>query len=141
MSQINPHITFNGNCRDAMTFYKDSLNATLDIITVGQSPMASRFPVHAADNILHSSLKKGEMVLLASDSNGSNETTHSMESALSLSLNCSTEEELRTYLSNLSAGGEVIFPLHDFFAGKMVVIRDKFGIKWTIGFYPNQPVD
>lgn len=141
MSQINPHITFNGNCRDAMTFYKDSLNATLDIITVGQSPMAAQFPAHMADSILHSSLKKGEMVVLASDRMGSNETINSMESALSLSLNCSTEEELKTYLPNLSAGGEVIFPLHDFFAGKMVVIRDKFGIKWTIGFYPNQPVD
>lgn len=141
MSQINPYITFNGNCREAMMFYKDSLNATLDIVTVGQSPMATQFPVHAADSILHSSLKKGEMVLLASDSNGSNKTTNPMESALSLSLNCSTEEELKTYLSNLSAGGEVLFPLHDFFAGQMAVIRDKFGIKWTIGYYPNQPVD
>ncbi|MCD2423216.1 VOC family protein [Niabella pedocola] len=140
MSQINPHITFNGNCRNAMMFYKDALNVPLDIITVGQSPMAARFPTDMADSILHSSLTKGEIVLLASDEMGSHETINPIENALSLSLSCSTEDELNTYLTNLSAGGAIIFPLHDFFSGKMAVIRDPFGIKWTIGYYPNQPL-
>ncbi|MBO9592875.1 MAG: VOC family protein [Niabella sp.] len=138
MSQINPHITFNGNCRDAITFYKEALDATLEIITVGQSPMAAQFPADKADSILHSSLTKGAMVLLASDGIGPDETINPIANALSLSLSCSTEDELKTYLSNLSAGGDIIFPLHDFFAGKMAVTRDKFGIKWTIGYYPNQ---
>lgn len=137
MSQINPHITFNGNCREAMTFYKDALGATLDIISVGESPMGNQFPANTADSILHSSLTKGEMVLLASDGRGLEEAVNPADNAFSLSLSCGSEEELKNYFSNLSGGGSVIFPLHDFFAGRMGVLRDKFGVKWTIGYYPS----
>ena len=44
MTAINTYIGFNGACREAMNFYKDCLGGDLFIQTIGESPMADKFP-------------------------------------------------------------------------------------------------
>jgi hypothetical protein len=39
VKQINPYLKFNGNCREAMTFYKNCLGGELTLNTVAGSPM------------------------------------------------------------------------------------------------------
>jgi PhnB protein len=36
---LNPYLAFNGNCNEAMTFYKEALDGELSIQTFGDSPM------------------------------------------------------------------------------------------------------
>jgi Bacteriocin-protection, YdeI or OmpD-Associated len=54
MSQINAYLTFNGNCREAMIFYKECLGEELVFQTVGESPLSDKMPPQMKDCILHS---------------------------------------------------------------------------------------
>ncbi len=137
MGQINPYLTFYGNCREAMTFYKDCLGGELTLQTVGDSPMANQWPVQAHQNILHASLSKnGQVMLLASDMGGPEEIING--NSISLSLNCSSETEIQTCFSTLASGGKVTRPLHAFFAGTIGTLTDKFGMQWLFYHHRNQ---
>jgi PhnB protein len=130
MAQINPYLTFNGNCREAMTFYKECLGGNLELQTVKGSPMEDQFPSLHRNQILHASLTNNELVLLGSDRLGSDRLVNG--NTIALSLKCNNEEEINTYFTNLSDGGRVVHPLHQFFAGTMGTITDKFGRDWLL---------
>ncbi|RYX99938.1 VOC family protein [bacterium] len=134
MTQINPYLSFNGNCREAMSFYQECLGGELYIQTIGESPMAEQFPVEARDRIMHANLKKGSLVLLAADHmNPKNDIIKG--NSINLCLNCSTEDEIQTYFSKLSADGKVVHPLEDTFWGaKFAIVTDKFGMDWMLNF-------
>jgi PhnB protein len=44
MTQLNAYLHFNGNCREAMTFYQACLGGELKMQAVGESPMAGQMP-------------------------------------------------------------------------------------------------
>lgn len=44
MKQLNSYLTFNGRCREAMTFYKECLGGELFLQTVGESSLAEKMP-------------------------------------------------------------------------------------------------
>lgn len=134
MTQINAYLTFNGNCREAMTFYKECFGGELTLQTVGESPMADQWPAEAQKNILHASLMKSTLSLFASDNLGTEVLVNGNK--ISLSLSCSSLEETNTFFSNLSANGKIIHPIHEFFAGIMGVLEDKYGFNWM--FYYDQ---
>jgi len=130
MTQINAYLTFDGNCREAMTFYRDCLGGKLTLQTIQGSPMAAQWPAGVQQNILHASLVNGSLVLLGSDIAGRDALVNG--NTISLSLNCSSEEEIKTFFSNLSAGGQVVHPLHEFFAGTMGTLTDRFEKDWLL---------
>jgi len=67
MAQLNPYLTFNGNCREAMNFYKECLGGELIFQTIGESPMADRMPEKMKECILHATLSNSAMVIMATD--------------------------------------------------------------------------
>jgi len=129
MTTIYPYLFFTGNCREAMNFYKDCLGGNLTLQPVEDSPMAGQWPAEMQKGILHSMLEKGPLVLLASDMG--DPTLKGIENTtIQLSLNCTTKEELQTHFSQLSRGGQVIREPHEFFAGTMAALTDKYGKSW-----------
>jgi PhnB protein len=130
MAQINAYLTFNGNCREAMKFYQECLGGELTMQTVGGSPMGSQMPAEAQTKILHASLVKDNLVLLGSDISGAGRIVNG--NTISLSLHCSNEQEIKTFFFNLSAGGQIAHPLHEFFAGTMGALTDKFEKDWLL---------
>ena len=135
--QINSYLTFNGNCREAMTFYCNCLDGELDLQTIGESPMADKLPPQMKQRILHATLSKGEMVIMASDMVG--EKGLIKGNSVSLMLNCSSEVEIKTLYAQLSAGGEATHPLEDTFWGALFGdLIDKFGNHWLLHFDRNQ---
>jgi PhnB protein len=130
MTQINAYLTFNGNCREAMTFYQACLGGELNMQTVEGSPMENEMPTEAKYRILHASLIKDSLVLLGSDMAGPDGVVKG--NTISLSLNCNSEKEIKTYFSNLSSGGQIVHPLHEFFAGTMGTLTDKFERDWLL---------
>ncbi len=58
MAQINAYLNFNGNCREAMQFYKSCLGGELTVQTVEGSPIEFQCPVSMRHHVLHSSLLK-----------------------------------------------------------------------------------
>jgi Uncharacterized protein conserved in bacteria len=67
MTQINAYLTFNGNCREAMTFYQICLGGDLSFQTVGESPLSAKMPGRMKDCILQATLTNGALVLMGSD--------------------------------------------------------------------------
>jgi PhnB protein len=129
MTQISPYLTFNGNCREVMTFYKDCFGGELTIQSVKDSPMAALWPDEVQDNVLHASLIKEELLLLASDMAG---TEQVRGNTISLTLNCGSQEEIKLYFDRLSEGGHVTHQLHTFFDGTIGALTDKYGVNWVL---------
>jgi PhnB protein len=135
MTQVNAYLTFNGNCREAMNFYKECFGGDLTLQTVKGSPMEDQFNAAATDRILHASLTNDSLVILGSDIAGPNGVVNG--NSISLSLNCSSENEIRIFFSKLSSDGFIVHPLHQFFAGTMGTLTDKFGKDWLL-YYEKQ---
>jgi PhnB protein len=133
MTQINAYLRFNGNCRQAMTFYKECLGGELNMQTVGESPIANQSPREAHNNIMHSTLMKEGWTLLGSDMMNAGDRING--NAIDLAINCSSEEEIQTFFSKLSAGGQVSYPLHkEFWGGMFGMLTDKFGNGWMLNY-------
>jgi PhnB protein len=120
-----------------MNFYKDCIGGELMLQTIGESPIADKMPPPMKEGILHSTLTKGDLVLMASDMVG--EKGLIKGNAVSLMLNCSSEEEIIKYYAHLSAGGQATHPLEVSFWGALFGdLTDKFGNQWLLHFDKNQ---
>ncbi len=101
--------------------------------TVGESPMAEKMPPRMQDTILHASLTKDAFVLMGSDMVG--EQGLIQGNAVSLMLNCSSEAEIRTLFTVLSAGGRANHELeHTFWGAIFGDLTDRFGNHWLLHF-------
>lgn len=137
MTQINSYLTFNGNCREAMTFYKKCLGGKLTLQTIGESPLADKMPAQMKECILHSTLTKDGLVLMATDCVGEQGLVKG--NSVSLMLNCSSEKEIRTCYANLSDGGQATHQLEDTFWGALFGdLTDKYGNHWLLNYEKNQ---
>jgi PhnB protein len=98
MTQIHVYLTFNGNCREAMTFYQECLGGEFMLQTIGGSPLAEQMPPKMKDCILHATLTNGNLILLGSDMVSNAGLIKG--NAVSLSLMCSSEKEIRDCYEN-----------------------------------------
>ena len=65
--QMNPYLTFNGQCEAAFKFYEKCLSGKIVMmLTNGGSPMADQVPADRRDKILHARLMVGDEVLMGS---------------------------------------------------------------------------
>lgn len=133
MSKINSYLTFNGNCREAMNFYKDCLGGELSIQTIGESPISEKMPEQMKQSILHSTLIKGQLMLMGSDMVGDSGLIKG--NAVSLMLDCDSEEEIQRIYSKLCEGGNAEHPLENSFFGAVFGdLTDKYGNHWLLHF-------
>lgn len=133
MTTINSYLTFNGNCREAMTFYAASLGGELVFQTIGESPLADKMPPKMKDGILHSTLTNGSVVIMASDMAGANGIVKG--NAVSLMLDCSSEAEIKSCYEKLSTGGKAEHPLaYTFWGALFGGLTDKYGNHWLLNF-------
>ena len=129
MARLNPYLTFNGNCKAAMNFYKECLGGELTLMVVGDSPVANQMPPQYKDQILHASLKTDELELMGTDMQPE---TLNEGNAVHLCLVCKSEEELKSLWDKLSAGGTIQQPLHEMFFGQIGTFTDQFKKSWIL---------
>lgn len=133
MTQIHSYLTFDGNCREAMTFYQECLGGELTFQTIGESPLSEKMPKQMKACILHATLTKEVLVLQASDMVPRAGLVRG--NAVSLSLDCSSEEEIKLIYAKLSAEGTADHPLEDTFWGALFGdLTDKFGNHWLLNY-------
>lgn len=133
MTNLYAYLTFNGNCREAMTFYKTCLGGELVLQTIGKSPMADKLPSKMQNSILHSTLTKNGFVLMGSDMVGEGGLVKG--NTVSLMLNCGSEKEIKTVYKKLSAGGKATHPLEITFWGALFGdLTDKYGNQWLLHY-------
>ena len=139
MSTINSYLRFNGNCNEAMAFYKDCLGGELTIQKIGESPMAGNMPQKMQDKIMHSTLKNDGITIMASDLCDENGLIKGND--VSLMLDCNSEDEIRTTYAKLSGGGKKTHPLEvTFWNALFGDLTDKFGINWLLHYQLENPV-
>ena len=136
MQRITPYLYFDGNCREAMNFYKDCLGGDLHVQAVGDTPAAEHMPPDARDKVMHAALNGGDFVIMASD--WMSKAPFSPSNTVSLALSCTSEEEIMSLFAKLSEDGKVIHPLADQYWGAIFgAVVDRFGIDWMLNFDKN----
>jgi PhnB protein len=132
MGRLHPYLEFQGNCRDAMNFYHQCLGGELFVQTIGESPMAEGMPAEAHNNVLHSTLKVGDFVLMAADGMGGETKSHG--NGVSLCMVGSSKAEIESAFAKISEGGKVLHPLKEEFFGTFGDLVDKYGFTWMFQF-------
>ncbi len=66
--QLNPYLTFNGQCEAAFKFYEKCLGGKIEaMMTHGQSPMAQQVSPEWRNKIIHARMTVGGAVLMGSE--------------------------------------------------------------------------
>jgi PhnB protein len=128
MTTLTPYLLFEGNCRQAMEFYKSSLGGELTLTAVKDAPAKERFPASQHDKILNARLT-GNVEISASDWLMPDRTPVRGNTAC-LFLSGGTSQELNCLFEKLSQGGEVTDPLSQQFFGTYGALNDRFGVRW-----------
>jgi len=137
MASINSYLTFNGNCREAMIFYRDCLGGELTLETIGESWAEDKMPSVMKRSIMHAILAKDELVIMGTDM--VEERGLIKGNSISLMLNCNSEEEAKAYYHKLSVGGRASHPLKETFGGAIFGdLTDRFGNNWLINYDKNR---
>ena len=125
MKKLNPYLIFDGNCREAMNFYKECLNGEINKMqTYSESPI--QMPDEASERIFDSEMQAEDVIIKASD-NMPNATTE-VGKNFALFIAFSDGEEMKTVFGKLADGGNITFPLDENFG----MLTDKFGIQWML---------
>jgi PhnB protein len=133
-SVIEPYLFFQGRCEEALKFYQEALGAEVQMIMrYKESPEPAppgMIPANWGDKIMHSSMKIGSNIVMASD--GCGEVGKFEGFKLSISVN--TEAEAQKTFAALSEGGKVEMPLtKTFWSPLFGMLEDKFGVSWMVG--------
>jgi PhnB protein len=132
MANLNAYLTFDGNCAEAMRFYESVLGGKLELMTMGQSPMADQVPPGGGDRIMHAKLETGDgSILMASDSMPGQ--PYKGMHGFGLSLSYRSVAEGQRIFDALAAGGNVGMPFgKTFWAEGFGMVVDRFGTPWMV---------
>jgi uncharacterized glyoxalase superfamily protein PhnB len=61
MTTLRPYLLFDGNCRQAMEFYRSCLGAELILAVVKDTPAKERIPASQHDKVLNARLRDGNV--------------------------------------------------------------------------------
>jgi PhnB protein len=127
MKGLAPYLNFQGNTREAMQFYADTLGGELTVQSFKDSGMPTE-PGNE-DGVIHARLSNGPLTLMASDAQPG--APFSQGNAYYLCVDCESVSEIERLYNAFSAGGKVLMELQDTFWGaKFGIITDKFGVNW-----------
>ena len=128
-SRLNPYISFGGNARQAMEFYKIVFGGTLVLNTFGEYGQADT-PI--ADQIMHGMLETDNgFTLMGADTPPGME--HTPGNNMAVSLSGDDADELRGYWEKLSDGGTVSLPLEkQMWGDEFGACVDQFGVPWMV---------
>jgi PhnB protein len=136
--QVNPYLSFEGRCEEAIEFYKTAVGAKVNAMMRFNEAPASCGPgmVRAGDEkkIMHACLNIGDSVVMASDGR----CTRQMKfDGTSLCITVKTDAEAERYFAALSDGGTICVPIaKTFFASRFGIVNDRFGVPWMVIVMP-----
>ncbi|MBY4675374.1 VOC family protein [Marinobacterium arenosum] len=129
--KIEPYLCFNGQCEQAIEFYRQALDAEV--------PLMMRFkdspePHNCADVdpelIMHANVQIGGNTLMMSDGNGKGGPEFR---GFSLTIAPADRAEAERLFNALADGGTIEMPLSEtFWATCFGMVTDRFGVSWMI---------
>ena len=129
--QVQPYLSFKGDCEAAFKLYERSLGGKIGtIFRYGGSSMADQVPPEWADKVMHASLTLDGLVLLGADIEPSR---YEEPKGFSLSIQIKNVADAERVFLELSEGGRVMMPLEKtFWAERFGMVADRFGVPWLI---------
>jgi PhnB protein len=141
MALINPHINFNGNAEEALTFYKSVLGGEFTKIIRFKDLASPEFPVAEKEEnkIMHIVLPIGKgSMLMANDVPEILGKTNENENRSKIVISAESKDEADKLFNGLSVGGQIEGPIGDSAWGSYFgCFRDKYGIEWIVEFAQN----
>ncbi|MGB2767861.1 MAG: VOC family protein [Propionicimonas sp.] len=131
MAVLNPYLSFRGNAREAMEFYRGVFGGDLVLSTFGEAQMPG-IAAEEADLVMHGQLTTtAGFTLMGSDVPAS--MPLAAGSSITVSISGDEAAEIRGYWDGLADGGQVTLPLEqapwgDFFGQ----LTDRFGTNWMV---------
>ena len=135
MGQHSIYLMFNGNCEEALNFYKDKLNGNIEFIQrYGESPVDAT--EEQKNKIMHATLDLQGFKIMAADSDGKRNV--SFGDNFSIALDFKSDGDIERAFNAMHTGGQVTMPLQDTFWGaKFGMCTDKFGVNWMFNYDKN----
>jgi PhnB protein len=129
--QLNPYLSFNGQCEEAVRFYQQVLGGEIvALLRYGETPMADQTAPEWRSKIAHARLMIGDKVLMASDSPPDH---YEPMKGISVTLGIDEPAEAERIFHALEPGATVTMPIQQtFWALRFGMLTDRFGTPWMI---------
>ncbi|PVC83728.1 hypothetical protein DBP19_31860 [Streptomyces sp. CS090A] len=127
-SRLNPYITFDGNARQAMEFYREVFGGELELATAADFGSTD---APGADKVMHARLDTpGGYTLMGWDVPEGAPYRPGSDVAVYLG---GDDDQLRGHFGALSVGGTVTMPLEkQAWGDEAGALVDRFGITWMV---------
>ena len=133
MNRIITYLSFNGNCREAMLFYKETLGGELVFQTLADTPVAGNLPALIKKHILQATLTNGQLIIMGSDL--VDEKGLQKGNTVSMMITCDSEYQAMQLFEKLSSGGEANNPpMMNDWGTLLGNLTDKYGNNWLLHF-------
>jgi PhnB protein len=129
--QLNPYLTFNGDCEEALKFYEQSLGGKIESLnTFAGTPAAEHAPPDWGSKIMHASIKIEGQRLMASDAPPGH---YQQPQGISVTIGLNDPDKGERIFNALAEGGTVQMPFQKtFWASGFGMCVDRFGIPWMV---------
>lgn len=132
--QVQPYLFFEGRCEEALEFYRQALDAEVEMLMrfkeSPEAPPPGAVAPGSEEKVMHASFRIGDTILMASDGGCSGRSSFQ---GVSLSLNLAEVAEAERRFAALAAGGEVQMPLGaTFWSPAFGMVVDRFGVSWMV---------
>lgn len=114
-----PHLTFNGDCKQALEYYAKVFGGTIDIMKRFEDvEQFTGMPKHIQKRIMYASLTTENGKLLASDDPTGN---YQLPQSMHIAIRLATLKQAQKAFKQLSKDGEVMMPFKKLFSRKALV--------------------
>jgi PhnB protein len=134
--QLNPYLTFNGNCETAFKFYEKVLDGKiLAMMPHEGTPAAGHVPAEWRKKIIHARMTIGGQLLMASDAPPDH---NEPMKGFSVNITVKDPAEADRIFAALSEGGTVKMAIQEtFWAVRFGMLTDQFGTPWMVNCEKN----
>ncbi|MBB5193147.1 PhnB protein [Silvimonas terrae] len=130
--QVQPYLTFNGDCEAALAFYSKVLGGEITfMVRYKEAPADQAVDPAWADKIMHCNFSAGSTQIMAADCPP--ERALATKSGFTLSLNADSVEQGERMFHGLAEGGQITMPFQATFWTKgFGMLVDRFGTPWMV---------
>jgi PhnB protein len=128
--QVQTYLMMDGRTEEAIEFYKKTFDATVTSVLRAKDAPEGACKAGSENSIMHAHMMIGETAVMLSD--GYNNGAPKFE-GFALTIATKTEAEADKLFNALADGGTVTMPqAKSFFSPRFGMLKDKFGVHWTI---------
>src|ERR1700721_225158 len=136
---LTPFLLFDGNCAEAMAFYKACLGGELTLTRLGDTPMGTDAPPEQQHKVTYALLKSDSVEFSATD------WLHPVRqprpgNTVAIYLQADEYDELRAVFDKLAVGAdkELLADLRELPFGTYGHLADRYGVHWFFRGVPQQ---